>query len=203
MMDTPASSPISERIHGLAEPLARSMGLEVWGVEFQPAGRSILRIYLEGPKGVGIDECAEFSRLIGLTLDVEDCIPSAYALEVSSPGLERVFFEPGQLEPYAGADDILDLTLHHPPPGWPGRKKFTGRLVSAAQGGFIFQPVDKETMAPQGEAFRFTWPESKKIRRVYYVPPPQKPGGRKTAAKKTPPVAGDGTEPGNGSGGSL
>ncbi len=203
MMDTPVSSPVTGRIRSLAEPLARSMGLALWGVEFQPAGRSILRIYLEGPEGVGIDECAEFSRLIGLTLEVEDPIPSAYTLEVSSPGLERIFFEPEQLEPYAGSEDLLDLSLHQPPQGWPGRKKFTGRLVSIAEGGFLFQPVDKETMAPQGEAFRFTWPESKKIRRVYYAPPPQKPAGRKTAAKKTPLVAGDRTEPGNGSGGSL
>ena len=94
---TPSLATIITR---LAEPLATSMGLLLWGVEMLPGGKSVVRVFVESVEagqGVDIEQCAALSRLLGLSLEVEDCIPGAYVLEVSSPGLERRYFTAGQL----------------------------------------------------------------------------------------------------------
>lgn len=135
-------------IEALAAPLAESMGLQLWGVEVLGSGRPVLRIYVEGEKGCDIDECAEFSRLLGLTLDVEDIIPGAYSLEVSSPGLERIFFNYEQLGKYIGEN--ITLNLQDPVEAWPGQKKFQGTLIEVIDEKITIQPdnspVDKGTL---------------------------------------------------------
>lgn len=173
---------ITERLTALAAPLVASLGLSVWGLEFIPGGRGIVRLYIEGEDGATIDQCADVSRLFGLALEVEDVIPDAYVLEVSSPGLERVFFSPEQLAPHAGSDDYFELSLLHPVSGYPGRKKFNGRLLTAEGSAFSLLPHDPgmpkdDTAAP----VFFTWDEIKKIRRIHFVPAPEKPKKGKTA----------------------
>ena len=59
-------------IYSLAAPQAAAMGLEIWGIEVQSAAKSLVRVYVEGPEGVDIEQCAELSRLLGLALEVED-----------------------------------------------------------------------------------------------------------------------------------
>jgi ribosome maturation factor RimP len=56
---------------------------------FQAGNRKILRIFIDRPTGVSIDDCAKVSRSLGALLDLEDLIPTAYNIEVSSPGLDR------------------------------------------------------------------------------------------------------------------
>jgi ribosome maturation factor RimP len=71
-------------------PLVKEENLELVDLEFSSGGpRSILRIYVDKPGGVTIDDCADLSRKISDFLDMEDLIPHRYSLEVSSPGLER------------------------------------------------------------------------------------------------------------------
>lgn len=85
-----ASVDIPQRITELAQPILDSLGLELVDLEFRAAGRShVLCLYIDKPGGVNLDDCAEVSRELSLVLDVEDCIPDRYSLEVSSPGLER------------------------------------------------------------------------------------------------------------------
>lgn len=70
-----------------------ALGLELVGVELiRRPHRSLLRIYIDKPDGVTVDECAEASRQIGGVLDVEELMPGRYDLEVSSPGIERPLF---------------------------------------------------------------------------------------------------------------
>ncbi len=81
---------IPQRVAELAQPILDSFGLELVDLELRTAGRSqVLCLYIDKPGGVSLDDCAEVSRELSLTLDVEDCIPGRYTLEVSSPGLER------------------------------------------------------------------------------------------------------------------
>ena len=129
--------PLAAAITDLAAPLAASLGLELWGVELAFSGRGLVRVFVESENGVSVDQCAELSRLLGLTLDVEDLVPGAYVLEVSSPGLERTFFTEAQLARAVG--QRVEITLHEPRPAWPGRRKFRG-LLQGAPG-----------IAPQGE----------------------------------------------------
>ncbi|MGH7830073.1 MAG: ribosome maturation factor RimP [Candidatus Binatia bacterium] len=75
----------------LAEPLARSMGLEVLTAEIATEmGRRLLRVYLDKEGGaVTIQDCEAFSQALSPILDVEANVPGSYHLEVSSPGLNR------------------------------------------------------------------------------------------------------------------
>ena len=81
---------VVKQVWSLAEPLCESEGLELIQVEYQreSAGR-ILRLYVDKPGGIKLDDCAGVSRQMGDILDVnlEDVGP--YNLEVTSPGLER------------------------------------------------------------------------------------------------------------------
>jgi len=78
------------RLWPIVEPIAEEEGLELVEVEFvQQSGNWVLRIYLDKPGGVQLDDCERVSRRLSPVLDVEDLIPHRYVLEVSSPGLER------------------------------------------------------------------------------------------------------------------
>jgi ribosome maturation factor RimP len=71
-------------------PLIEDENLELVDLEFSPSGpRSLLRIYVDKPGGITIDECTSLSRKVSDFLDMEDLIPHRYNLEVSSPGLDR------------------------------------------------------------------------------------------------------------------
>lgn len=76
-------------------PVIEALGYILWGFLVIPQGRtSVLRIYIDSPNGITIDDCAIVSRQVSALLDVEDPLPGTYTLEVSSPGLERPLFTP-------------------------------------------------------------------------------------------------------------
>ncbi|MFH0787111.1 MAG: ribosome maturation factor RimP [Pseudomonadota bacterium] len=78
------------QIEGMVESLLKAEGLELIDLEFRKEGRGwVLRIFMDKPGGVTLDDCAEISRQLGDQLEVDDLIPQAYILEVSSPGLDR------------------------------------------------------------------------------------------------------------------
>lgn len=78
------------KITAIAEHAAAPAGIEVVDVELKGSGRHhLLRIYIDKPEGVSHADCERISRDVGAALDVEDPIPGAYDLEVSSPGVER------------------------------------------------------------------------------------------------------------------
>ncbi|MHB8844140.1 MAG: ribosome maturation factor RimP [Nitrospirota bacterium] len=89
-------SDLQEQIQRLLEPILGSLGLTLWNLEFRKEGPQwLLRIYIDRePGGVSLDDCAAVSRDLGTVLDVEEAIPHAYTLEVSSPGLDRSLTKP-------------------------------------------------------------------------------------------------------------
>ncbi|MEK6709132.1 MAG: ribosome maturation factor RimP [Nitrospinota bacterium] len=91
------------RIWALAEPLAASLGMELVEVELAGGGRrQVLRLFIDKPGGVGLDDCKRMSREVEARLDAEDVIGPSYSLEVSSPGIERPLRRPGDFRRYAG-----------------------------------------------------------------------------------------------------
>jgi ribosome maturation factor RimP len=81
---------IQEKIAALAESIAEQHGVRVYDVEIVGNARNpFVRVYLDKEQGVSLDECAKFSRSLAALIDVEDPIPTAFVLEVSSPGLDR------------------------------------------------------------------------------------------------------------------
>jgi len=130
---------LQTKLTEIIEPIVESFGLDLWGLEppKSPKG-GVLRIYIDSPQGVSIDQCAEISKHLNPILDVEDPIPGSYTLEVSSPGLERPFFNFSQLESYIG--ERIYLKLRSP---LDGRKKWKG-VLSAAGNMQIELTTDKE-----------------------------------------------------------
>jgi len=81
---------IQEKIAALAESIAEQHGVRVYDVEIVGNARNpFVRVYVDKEQGVSLDDCAKFSRSLAALIDVEDPIPTAFVLEVSSPGLDR------------------------------------------------------------------------------------------------------------------
>jgi ribosome maturation factor RimP len=86
-----------EQIRAIAERVAAARGLEIWDVQSRrEAGGHVVRIFIDRPgpaatadESVSLEDCEQVNREIGTILDVEDPLPFAYTLEVSSPGLDR------------------------------------------------------------------------------------------------------------------
>jgi ribosome maturation factor RimP len=84
---------LTTRVRSIAEKVAETRGVELVNVEIAGTKRdSVLRIYIDKPEGVTLDDCSLFSRDVEAVLDLEDFIPSRYVLEVSSPGIERELY---------------------------------------------------------------------------------------------------------------
>lgn len=113
--------------------------------------------------GVSVDDCAEISRLIGLSLEVEDIFADAWILEVSSPGLERTFYEISQLRPYLGHP--LDVTLENTHPDFADRKKFRGTLKEVNTNTFTLI-LDN----PEGQECEIHWDTVKKAHLIHIFP---------------------------------
>jgi len=81
---------IAEKVTELATPVAEGFGLTLWDVEYKKEGSDfVLRIYIDKPEGISIDDCEKMHRAIDPVLDEADPIPQSYMLEVSSAGLVR------------------------------------------------------------------------------------------------------------------
>ena len=63
--------------------------IQLFDLELKGPGRTVLRVFIDKPGGVTIDDCVKVSKELSTRLDVEDPIPGHYTLEVSSPGIER------------------------------------------------------------------------------------------------------------------
>lgn len=123
----------------LVEPVVKGLGLELWGIEFTLAGKnSLLRIYIDGPEGVTVDDCARVSHQVSGLLDVEEPISEQYSLEVSSPGMDRPLYTLEQFKAYAG--NTIQLRLRMP---FDGRRKFKG-ILNGVEGDEVLLVVDNE-----------------------------------------------------------
>ena len=94
---------IEERARTVAEPILQAEGMELVDAEYlRERDGWILRLFIDKPGGVGIEDCTKASHAVETALDVEDFIPAAYTLEVSSPGLERGLYGRDDFERFAG-----------------------------------------------------------------------------------------------------
>jgi len=115
-----------QRLTELLTPTVEAAGFELLGVEFVSAGRhSTLRLYIDHPEGVNVDNCALVSREVGAILDVEDPIPNEYNLEVSSPGLDRPLFTSEHFAKVVGQKIEVKLAIPQ-----DGRRRFKGALIA-------------------------------------------------------------------------
>jgi len=101
---------VVEQVRALATRVAGTFGLELWDVQFRrEASGMVLRIQIDRPgpaasaeESVSVEDCAHVSRDLSALLDVDDVVPTAYTLEVSSPGLDRPLRNAGDYRRFAG-----------------------------------------------------------------------------------------------------
>lgn len=123
-------SKITDAVWALTEPVASSMGLEIWDVEFvKEAGTRFLRVFIDKTDGVSIQDCENLSRAMDPVLDEADPIPESYVFEVSSAGAERALKRPGDFERFLGSD--VCVKLYQPQ---DGSKQFVGKLEGYEDG---------------------------------------------------------------------
>ena len=130
---------VESRVREIAERAALERGLELVHVELAGGARSpVLRVFIDKPGGVTHEDCSEVSRHMGTVLDVEDFIPEAYTLEVSSPGLERGLYGLADYERFAGRLAKLKTRA-----SINGQRNFRGRIVALEGDEVVFD--DKTT----------------------------------------------------------
>jgi len=138
---------LREKLIALIEPVLAQLGYELVELEYA-AGRTsaVVRIFIDQPAGISVDDCERVSRDVAALLDVDDPIPTAYTLEVSSPGFDRVLRTPGHFERFAGERIYVELQAPR-----AGRKRYTGILKTVSAAGIEVE-VDKQTVdVPFGE----------------------------------------------------
>lgn len=119
---------LQAKITGLVEPLLAREGFELVEVEIAGTGPStILRLYIDKPGGVTLDDCASVSEAVSAMMDVEDPFESAYNLEVSSPGLDRPLRKATDFQKYSGKR--VRVKTYGPIEGAGTRKVFVGKLL--------------------------------------------------------------------------
>lgn len=115
-----------ELITQMAEKVTRSEGLSLYEVEFKKEGRKmVLRIFIDSPRGVRLDDCENISHQMSNLLDVEDIIDGPYLLEVSSPGLDRKLRNAKDFVDHIGR--LIKVKTSEPR---AGVKVLRGRLIS-------------------------------------------------------------------------
>ena len=105
-----AAETVVEKVRDIAGRVAADRGLEIFDVQFRrEAPGMVLRVQIDRPgpsatsaDSVSVDDCAYVSRELSAILDVEDVVPAAYTLEVSSPGLDRPLRRPDDFRRFAG-----------------------------------------------------------------------------------------------------
>lgn len=113
------------KIEALLLPTIESMGFVLVQVKLMEGNKSrLLQIMAERPDGsMNVDDCADISNQVSAVLDVEDIMPGAYRLEISSPGIDRPLVKLADYEKYLGHLAKIELTLPV-----AGRKRYTGIL---------------------------------------------------------------------------
>ena len=129
----------------MAGRVAGSYGLEIFDVQFRrEAGGMVLRVQIDRPgpaasaeDSVSVEDCANVSRDLSAILDVEDVVPSAYTLEVSSPGLDRPLRSVDDYRRFTGrrAKVVMRETVD-------GQSFFRGALVGVDQDAVLIDADD-------------------------------------------------------------
>lgn len=104
--------------------------MEIVLVEIKGGGqRSIVRIFIDQPDGVSLDDCERFSKRFSVALDVEDWVESSYVLEVSSPGLDRPLVKEKDFVRFSGRN--VKVRLRAP---LEGQRNYRGKLLGISDG---------------------------------------------------------------------
>ena len=130
----------ADELHEMLEPTVKRLGYELSDLEVKLGGRSgVLRLFIDHPDGIGLDDCEKVSLAVSALLDVEDPLPGHYNLEVSSPGLDRKLTKIEHFQRFTG--ETVKVQMRFP---IEGRKRFRGTLVASDDENIVVE-VDGES----------------------------------------------------------
>lgn len=117
---------VAEKVYALVKDAVESCGVSLWDVRFVKEGAShYLRIYIDKPEGISINDCTEVSHKVDPIIDEADPIDCSYYLEVCSPGVERELTRPEHFNLSIGKNITLRLFK-----SIDGKKEISGLLKS-------------------------------------------------------------------------
>ena len=116
---------IGDELEKLLDPTIERLGYELSDLEVKLGAKNgVIRVFIDHPDGVGIDDCEKVSHAVSALLDVEDPVPGHYDLEVSSPGFNRKLTKFKHFQRFAG--ETVSIEMRFP---IAGRKRFRGTLL--------------------------------------------------------------------------
>lgn len=134
-----------EKLINLITPIVNDKNLELYHIEYvKESGENFLRIYIDSPNGITLDDCEKVSRPVSDLLDIEEPIPDSYYLEVSSPGIERILYNDTHLSKYIGSEVNVKLLKL-----FEGKKVYEGSLISYNSEEVIISFDDKNLSIPK------------------------------------------------------
>jgi ribosome maturation factor RimP len=133
-----------EILHNMIAPIVASLDCELWGLEYLTQGRyTTLRIFIDAPAGVSLEDCEKVSRQVSSVMDVEDPIDGEYTLEVSSPGMDRPLYSVAHYARYVGETVNVRLRMAR-----DGRRRFKGKIVKVENEDVLLEVEGKEILLP-------------------------------------------------------
>lgn len=115
-----------QRLQDLLEPIVNDLGYELWHMESVGGGRQkTLRLYIDSPDGIDLDDCEAVSHEVSAALDVSGHEQSSYQLEVSSPGLDRPLAAAWHFRRFTG--ERARIRMYAPV---AGQRRFNGVIES-------------------------------------------------------------------------
>ena len=141
----------AEKVYGLIKETVEAQGVSLWDVRFLKEGASwYLRVFIDKPEGISIDDCTNVSHAIDPIIDEADPIDVSYYLEVCSAGIERELTRKSHFEACVGK--TVKIKLYK---ALDGVKEFTGVLKAAA---------DRVTIETEGGEYKFELKDISKAR---------------------------------------
>jgi len=135
-----------EGLISLLEPTVNALGYDLVDLDFRPGRNGLLRLFIDKEPGVTLSDCEFVSRQISDFLDVEDPIAGTYALEVSSPGLDRRLRTPAHFTAAEGCEVRVELKR-----AIDGRKRFRGVLAAVSDDRLAIRGDGTEWSLPLSE----------------------------------------------------
>lgn len=150
-----AKKSIEEIVTDFAVPIIEKYTFELVDVEFIKEGTNwFLRVYIDKPGGITIDDCQLVSEEISEKIDEEDPIKQSYFLEVSSPGLDRPLKKESDFKKFRG--ELIEIKVFKP---IDGKKNFEGELIG-------FKDNKVSIKKDENENLEFDWDKIALVRRV-------------------------------------
>ena len=129
-----------DELSNLLEPAIERLGYELVDAEVRLGSKGgLVRLFIDNPEGIDLDDCEKVSLAVSALLDVEDPVPGNYNLEVSSPGLDRKLTKVEHFQRFAG--ETVKVQMRFP---IEGRRRFRGTLVSSDDENIVVE-VDGES----------------------------------------------------------